>query len=107
MALPVSTPYRTPEVGYCCLNNDLSIACIAMTRRTAEKGMNDPRRVELRSSIRARSPSAQAGRKVATGFLAGFIISVMIVWFGFLGWGVVATFEWLLDHIKGFSSPRF
>lgn len=40
------------------------------------------------------------GRKLATAFLVMLIISVMIVWFGFLGWGVVALIQWVSDHIK-------
>jgi hypothetical protein len=42
------------------------------------------------------------GRKVAITFLAILIASVMIVWFGFLGWGVIAALQGLLDCIKDF-----
>jgi type VI protein secretion system component VasF len=66
--------------------------------------MNDHRRVDLHSSIKASSSSVPIGRKVATWLLAAFIILVMIVWFGFLGWGVVATLQWLLDFIRNFSA---
>ena len=59
--------------------------------------MNDPRGVEIQSSIRARPTSLSVGRKVATGLLAASMIWVMIVWFSFLGWGVVAFVSWLLD----------
>jgi hypothetical protein len=62
------------------------------------------RRVDLHSPIRAR-PSAQTGRKVAPWFLAIFIISVMIVWCGFLAWGVIVILQWLLDQI--FSLTHF
>lgn len=34
--------------------------------------------------------------------LAGLIALVMIVWFGFLVWGLVAIFQWLLDCAKNF-----
>jgi hypothetical protein len=60
-------------------------------------------RVELQtSSSKSRSSSAQASRKFAIGALAVLIVSVMIVWFGFLGWGLVAMLQWLLDCIKTF-----
>ena len=45
--------------------------------------MNDPRPVELQSSIRAQPTSVSVGRKVTMGFLAASMILVMIVWFGF------------------------
>jgi hypothetical protein len=78
---------------------------LLIARQTAvKKRMIDLRRVDLHSPIRAPS-SAQTGRKVATWFLAIFIISVMIVWFAFLGWGVVAISQWLLDQI--FSLTHF
>ncbi len=57
--------------------------------------MNDPRRVELKSSIGARSAPVSVGRKVAMGLLAVSMILVMIVWIGFLGWGMVALVRWL------------
>jgi hypothetical protein len=41
-------------------------------------------------------------RKVAIYFLAILIVSVMIIWFGFLGWGFVAILQRLLDGIKEF-----
>jgi len=46
--------------------------------------------------------SAQASRKFAIGALAVLIVAVMIAWFGFLGWGLVAMLQWLLDCIKTF-----
>jgi type VI protein secretion system component VasF len=62
--------------------------------------MNDNPRVDLHSSIKAPSSSVPTSRKVATWLLAAIIVLVMIVWFGFLGWGAVATLEWLLGAIK-------
>jgi hypothetical protein len=47
----------------------------------------------------SRLPSAQTGRKLAIYILAAFIVSVMIVWFGFLGWGFIAVLQSLLDYI--------
>ena len=58
-------------------------------------------RVELPSpSGKSRLSSAQTGRKAAIGVLAALIVLVMTVWFGFLGWGLVAILQWLLDCIK-------
>jgi hypothetical protein len=37
----------------------------------------------------------QAGRKISICLLAAFIVSVMIVWLGFLGWGFIAMLQWL------------
>jgi hypothetical protein len=42
------------------------------------------------------------GRKVAIYFLAILIVSAMIVWFGFLGWGFIAILQRLLDCVKDF-----
>jgi hypothetical protein len=65
--------------------------------------MNDFRRIELQSSIRAQPSRERIGRKVGTWFLAAFIISVMIAWFGFLGWGIVSLAQWLIDCIRIFA----
>jgi hypothetical protein len=43
--------------------------------------LQDPR-------VRPRSPS-RASRKMVIVLLIAMIISVMIVWFGFLGWGML------------------
>jgi hypothetical protein len=64
--------------------------------------MNDFRRIELESSIRAKPSRERIDRKVGTWFLAAFIISVMIAWFGFLGWGTVSLGQWLIEHISSF-----
>jgi hypothetical protein len=58
-------------------------------------------RVELQNSS-SKLSSARSCRKVAIVGLALLIVSVMIVWFGFLGWGIVAMLQWLLDCIKTF-----
>jgi hypothetical protein len=39
------------------------------------------------------------------GFLAASMILVMIVWFGFLGWGMAAFIEWLWDSVVAFRLP--
>jgi hypothetical protein len=64
--------------------------------------MNDFRRIELESSIRAKPSRERIDRKVGTWFLAAFIISVVIAWFGFLGWGTVSLAQWLIEHIRSF-----
>jgi hypothetical protein len=53
-------------------------------------------------AIKSRLSSAKTGRKVAIYFLAALIVSVMIVWLSFLGWGLIAMLQWLLDYIKTF-----
>jgi hypothetical protein len=69
--------------------------------------MNDLRRIELQDPlIKSRLSFAQASRKIAI-FLAVLIASVMIIWFGFLGWGVIAILQWLLDCIKSFWTAYF
>jgi hypothetical protein len=51
---------------------------------------------------KSRLSSAQTARKVAIYFLAVLIASVMIVWFGFLGWGFVAILQRALDWARDF-----
>jgi hypothetical protein len=53
-------------------------------------------------AIKSRLSSAKTGRKVAIYFLAALIVSVMIVWLSFLGWGFIAMLQWVLDYIKNF-----
>jgi len=53
-------------------------------------------------AIKSQLPSVKTGRKVAICFLAALIVSVMIVWLSFLGWGFIAMLQWLLDCIKNF-----
>jgi hypothetical protein len=71
--------------------------------------MNDLQRsIKLQDpSTKPRSSSTQTGRKVAIYFLAVLIVSAMIAWFGFLGWGFIAIFQWLLDCIKNFWTIYF
>jgi hypothetical protein len=64
--------------------------------------MNDLQRTTEMQDPSTNSPlsSAQTGRRLAVGLLAVLIISVMIVWFGFLGWGAVAILQWMLYCVK-------
>jgi hypothetical protein len=64
---------------------------------------------DLQRSVKTQNPptssrllSVQMGRKAAICFVALLIVSVMIVWFGFLGWGVVAILQWVLDCARNF-----
>lgn len=64
---------------------------------------------DLQRSVKSQNPaiksklsSAKTGRKVAICFLAALIVSVMIVWLSFLGWGFIAMLQWVLDYIKNF-----
>ena len=51
-------------------------------------------------STNPRLSSAQTGRKLAIILLAVLIVSVMITWLGFLGWGVIAILQWMLYCVK-------
>jgi hypothetical protein len=66
---------------------------------------------DLQRSVKPQKPPStsrlsftRTGRKVAIYLLAGVIVLVMIVWFGFLGWGAVTMLQGLLDCIKSFWS---
>lgn len=65
-------------------------------------------RIELQdSSTKPRLSSTRMSRKVAIWFLAALILSAMIVWFAFLGWGIIAILHWLLDSIKNLWTTYF
>jgi high-affinity Fe2+/Pb2+ permease len=55
--------------------------------------LQDPR-------IKSRS-SSRASRKMVIALLIALIITVMIVWFGVLGWGVVEMLRALAGLISG------
>jgi hypothetical protein len=63
---------------------------------------------DLQRSVKSQNPpiktrlSAQTGQKITICLLAGLIVTVMIVWFSFLGWGFMAILQWLFDYIKNF-----
>jgi len=63
---------------------------------------------DLQRSVKSQNPpiksrlSAQPGQKITICLLAALIVTVMIVWFSFLGWGFIAILQWLLDCIKKF-----
>jgi len=64
--------------------------------------MNDFQRhiKQLDPSPGSRSEAAQTARQVAIYSLSALIVSGMLVWFGFLGWGFVAMLHWILDCVK-------
>jgi hypothetical protein len=66
--------------------------------------MNDlPRSVKLQDPLTSsRLSSAQTSRKVTIYFLAALIVSTMILWFGFLGWGFIAMSQGILDFARNF-----
>jgi len=63
---------------------------------------------DLQRSVKSQKPpiksrlSAQPGQKITICLLAALIVTVMIVWFSFLGWGFIAILQWLLDCVKNF-----
>ena len=62
--------------------------------------MNNRRPVELQDHvIKARLSRRRARRKLLIAFLTVLIVSVMIAWLGFVGWGM---FE-LLRALGGFA----
>ncbi|MEO6782805.1 MAG: hypothetical protein ABI196_18225 [Bradyrhizobium sp.] len=65
--------------------------------------MNELERFSLKYSPTNSRLSAQKGKRVAISLLAALIVLVMIVWFSFLGWGIVAVFQLLLDSAKKLS----
>jgi hypothetical protein len=63
--------------------------------------MNGPQRVNLQDPVlKPRFSRERTGRKIAVVGLAMFILLVMITWLGFLGWGAVASLQWLLGFLK-------
>jgi hypothetical protein len=64
--------------------------------------MNDFKQsIEMQDpTTNTRLPSTPPGRKVVIGLLGVLIVSVMITWLGFLGWGAIATAQWILCWVK-------
>jgi hypothetical protein len=70
--------------------------------------MNDLRRVNLQDpTIKPRLSPARTGKKFAIYLLAALIVSVMIAWLAFLGWGMVELLQWLSACIKNFWTTYF
>jgi hypothetical protein len=58
-------------------------------------------------STKSRLASAQTGKKLTIYVLAILIVSAMIAWFGFLGWGFVAILHKLLDCTQNLWQTYF
>jgi hypothetical protein len=70
--------------------------------------MNDLQRVDLQDpTIKPRLSPARTGKKVAICLLGASIVSVMIAWFAFLGWGIVELMQWLSACTKNFWTTHF
>jgi hypothetical protein len=70
--------------------------------------MNDFRRVDFQDpTIKPRPSPARTGKKVVICLLAALIVSVMIAWLGFLGWGIVEILQRLSAFIKIFWTTYF
>jgi hypothetical protein len=65
--------------------------------------MNDLQRIDLQDpEIKSRRSSSRGRRKIAILLLASLITSAMIIWFAFLGWGIVGILQVSLAYIKSF-----
>jgi hypothetical protein len=70
--------------------------------------MNHPRPIDLKDPrIGARPSSARTGKKFVVGLLVVLIVSVMITWVGFLGWGVVEILRTMLTGIGSLWTKIF
>jgi hypothetical protein len=70
--------------------------------------MNDLQRVDLQDpTIKPRVLPARKGKKVVIGLLASLLVSVMIAWLAFLGWGIAEILQWLSIWVKSFWTMHF
>lgn len=70
--------------------------------------MNELQRVDLKdTAIKPRLSPARRGRKVTVYLLAILIVTAMIAWLGFLGWGAIGLLQWLLACTKSFWTTYF
>jgi hypothetical protein len=51
---------------------------------------------------KSRPASARPSCGSATFALIALIVSTMLVWFGFLGWGIIALLQTLFDYFRDF-----
>jgi 4-hydroxybenzoate polyprenyltransferase len=62
--------------------------------------MNDLHPIDLQDpEIKSRPSASGSSRKIAILLLASLIASAMIIWFAFLGWGIVGILHWFLAYI--------
>jgi hypothetical protein len=64
-------------------------------------------RIDLPDSSAKFRLSKQSGRKAAIYGVALLTVLVMAAWFGFLGWGIVAMLQWLLECTKNLWTMHF
>lgn len=70
--------------------------------------MNDLQRVDLQDqTTKVWHATARPRKQVALYLLAALIVSVMIAWFAFLGWGMIELLQWLSACIKSFWTNYF
>jgi hypothetical protein len=62
--------------------------------------MNVHQRARLHNLTKARASFAGARRSLSIGLLVVFIVSVMVVWFGFLGWGLIEFLRSLIGFAE-------
>ena len=63
--------------------------------------MNSLRPVDLEGAgIKARSYSTPISKKVLVGLLAALIVLAMVVWLGFLGWGMMELLRSIMVGVK-------
>jgi hypothetical protein len=62
--------------------------------------MNGHQQVRLHNQTRARFSLTGVRNGLSIGLLIVFIVSVMIAWFGFLGWGLIELLRSLIAFVK-------
>lgn len=62
--------------------------------------MNLHQRARLHNLAKTRLSLTGARRGLSIGFLVVFMVSVMVVWFGFLGWGLIELLRSLIDFAE-------
>jgi hypothetical protein len=62
--------------------------------------MNRHQQARLHNPAKARFSLSGARRALSIGLLIAFIVSVMIAWFGFLGWGLIEFLRSLIGFVQ-------
>jgi hypothetical protein len=62
--------------------------------------MNVHQQARLHNQAKARISLRGAKRGLSIGLLIAFIVSVMIAWFGFLGWGLIEFLRSLIGFVQ-------
>jgi hypothetical protein len=75
---------------------------MAASHRLTDKvePMNGHQQVRLHNQTRARFSLTGVRHGLSIGLLVVFIMSVMIAWFGFLGWGLIEFLRSLIGFVK-------